>query len=452
MWMDAGACVRRLAVELPAHLDHDLHDHQQEDARNVVCVVVEAEVLVTAMALAVDLARGQHPVARVAGEKIAAARALRMEQSLAAGELLLELRDVLQRRTAHDAPLRAVPPAEGDDALVVAEQDPGLARAGLRREIGLPAHETVGSLVEPPSEVRHLPRRNRLREDRLGEAVDLQEEHTGHVGRERGLSATGRPPHDPAVVRVVDLVERGGAHDLHEREHERDHHSVPEAHRDAGEDPGSEESDDPVQQEREEAEREERERKRQPQRERPEDGVQKGDECDECEPGPEAVDRESVERLFEQQQHGCLRRPQGSGEKETPRPRSPNCHPLKLPGRRRRAASSRGGDAARGPPRQPAHVRRKIVVRVVMLALTAVSLYLLAPSLLSIFSSWPELRHLQPAWFALAVAFEALSYLSLWSLQRIALRTRSWFAVGTSQLAAGAAGSLMRGGGGGAAR
>jgi len=92
-------------------------------------------------------------------------------------------------------------------------------------------------------------------------------------------------------------------------------------------------------------------------------------------------------------------------------------------------------------------VRRKIVVRVVMLALTAVSLYLLAPSLLSIFSSWPELRHLQPAWFALAVAFEALSYLSLWSLQRIALRTRSWFAVGTSQLAAGAAGSIMPGGG-----
>ena len=33
------------------------------------------------------------------------------------------------------------------------------------------------------------------------------------------------------------------------------------------------------------------------------------------------------------------------------------------------------------------------------------------------------------------------------SLQRIALRTRSWFAVGTSQLAAGAAGSIMPGGG-----
>jgi uncharacterized protein (TIRG00374 family) len=91
--------------------------------------------------------------------------------------------------------------------------------------------------------------------------------------------------------------------------------------------------------------------------------------------------------------------------------------------------------------------RRKIVVRVVLLAVAGVSIYLLAPSLLQTFSSWPQLREAKPWWFALAVGFEAMSYVSLWTLQRIAFRTRSWFAVGTSQLAAGAAGSVVPGGG-----
>jgi uncharacterized membrane protein YbhN (UPF0104 family) len=91
--------------------------------------------------------------------------------------------------------------------------------------------------------------------------------------------------------------------------------------------------------------------------------------------------------------------------------------------------------------------RRKIVMRVGLLAVAGISIYLLAPSLLEIFSSWPKLRTAKPGWFALAVGFEAASYLALWTLQRIALRTRSWFAVGTSQLAAGAAGSVVPGGG-----
>src|SRR4051794_842673 len=92
-------------------------------------------------------------------------------------------------------------------------------------------------------------------------------------------------------------------------------------------------------------------------------------------------------------------------------------------------------------------MRRRIIVRAVLLIATAVSVYMLAPSLLEVFSSWPKLRGANPWWFAGAVAFEALSYVSLWTLQRVALRTRSWFAIGTSQLAAGAAGSVIPGGG-----
>jgi uncharacterized protein (TIRG00374 family) len=86
------------------------------------------------------------------------------------------------------------------------------------------------------------------------------------------------------------------------------------------------------------------------------------------------------------------------------------------------------------------------VFRGALLLATAISLYLLAPALLSVFSSWPELRHLQPAWLAGALLFEAFSFVSMWELWRIALRTPSWFAVGTAQLAGNSMGSLIPGG------
>ncbi len=103
-----------------------------------------------------------------------------------------------------------------------------------------------------------------------------------------------------------------------------------------------------------------------------------------------------------------------------------------------------------GPnPAVEQHPRTKwsYVFRGALLLATAISLYLLAPALLSVFSSWPELRHLQPAWLAGALLFEAFSFVSLWELQRIALRTPSWFAVGTAQLAGNSMGSLIPGGG-----
>lgn len=89
---------------------------------------------------------------------------------------------------------------------------------------------------------------------------------------------------------------------------------------------------------------------------------------------------------------------------------------------------------------------RTIATRVVLLAVASVSFYLLAPSLLAVFSSWPKLRDLSPLWLGVALMFECLSYVALWSLQRIAFRTSSWFAVGTSQLASSAAGSIIPGG------
>jgi uncharacterized protein (TIRG00374 family) len=95
------------------------------------------------------------------------------------------------------------------------------------------------------------------------------------------------------------------------------------------------------------------------------------------------------------------------------------------------------------------HVRRnvwRVVFRVLVLLATAVSLYLLFPSLVDVFTQWRSLGDLNPWWILLAVVFEAASITALWEVQRIALRTPSWFAVGTAQLAGNAAGTVIPGG------
>lgn len=86
-------------------------------------------------------------------------------------------------------------------------------------------------------------------------------------------------------------------------------------------------------------------------------------------------------------------------------------------------------------------------MRALLLAAAGVSLYLLFPTLIETFSSWPQLRSLSPWWLLGGIGFEAASFVALWSLQRVALHTRSWYAVATSQLAANAAGQVIPGGG-----
>jgi uncharacterized protein (TIRG00374 family) len=88
----------------------------------------------------------------------------------------------------------------------------------------------------------------------------------------------------------------------------------------------------------------------------------------------------------------------------------------------------------------------RMIFRALLLLATAVSLYLLFPSLVDVFTQWRALADLDPWWLLLAVLFEVTSVTALWELQRIALRTPSWYAVGTAQLAGNAAGSVIPGG------
>jgi uncharacterized protein (TIRG00374 family) len=79
--------------------------------------------------------------------------------------------------------------------------------------------------------------------------------------------------------------------------------------------------------------------------------------------------------------------------------------------------------------------------------LGGVSLYLVLPSLLSVFGSWRSLAHLDWPFAILALACEIASYVCLWEVDRIALGTRAWFPVAAAQLTGFSAGHALPGGG-----
>jgi len=89
---------------------------------------------------------------------------------------------------------------------------------------------------------------------------------------------------------------------------------------------------------------------------------------------------------------------------------------------------------------------KRIAGRTLFLLVAFASLYLLWPSLTEVFTSWRSLFEMQPGWFGGAILVEAASFVAIWQLQRIALQTKSWYAVGTSQLAGNALGRVIPGG------
>ena len=87
-----------------------------------------------------------------------------------------------------------------------------------------------------------------------------------------------------------------------------------------------------------------------------------------------------------------------------------------------------------------------IVRRLLLLGLTAGSLYLLAPALTQVFGAFPEVADLSPLWFLAMVVLQAGSYACMWAIQRLALRTDRWGPIVTSQLASNAFGRVVPGG------
>ena len=82
-----------------------------------------------------------------------------------------------------------------------------------------------------------------------------------------------------------------------------------------------------------------------------------------------------------------------------------------------------------------------------LVVISGISLYVFLPSLLAVASSWRALRHVNWLFAALALVSEAASFVCLWELDRVALRTRAWFPVAAAQLSGNVAGRLLPGGG-----
>jgi hypothetical protein len=106
-----------------------------------------------------------------------------------------------------------------------------------------------------------------------------------------------------------------------------------------------------------------------------------------------------------------------------------------------------GADHQQREPRVAPWKRGDLIRRGVLLLVTGICLYVLAPGLLELLSSWPHLGQVGIGWLALMIVLEVGSFASLWLLQRIALRAERWGPVITSQLAGNAFGRIVPGGG-----
>ncbi|MCB0991446.1 MAG: flippase-like domain-containing protein [Acidimicrobiales bacterium] len=84
--------------------------------------------------------------------------------------------------------------------------------------------------------------------------------------------------------------------------------------------------------------------------------------------------------------------------------------------------------------------------RVMMLIVSAIALYLVAPSLTEVMQAWPRLSNIAPGWFALMLGAQIISFAAVWYLQRLAFRDAGWFELITSQLASNAFSRVVPGG------
>jgi uncharacterized protein (TIRG00374 family) len=87
-----------------------------------------------------------------------------------------------------------------------------------------------------------------------------------------------------------------------------------------------------------------------------------------------------------------------------------------------------------------------LVKRGVLLAVTGISLYLLAPALLEVFGAFDRLDDFNPLWYVAMVGLQIGSYACIWGVQQIATRAARIGPVVTSQLASNAFGRVVPGG------
>ena len=106
------------------------------------------------------------------------------------------------------------------------------------------------------------------------------------------------------------------------------------------------------------------------------------------------------------------------------------------------AAKAAAIDAVQVPP----PTWQTVVKRALPVAVAGAAIYLVLPALIKVLGEWPRLSTLNPVWFTVALAAELIAFTCNFALQRLALRTRGWFAVVTAGLAGNAVTNSLPGG------
>jgi hypothetical protein len=84
--------------------------------------------------------------------------------------------------------------------------------------------------------------------------------------------------------------------------------------------------------------------------------------------------------------------------------------------------------------------------RSIWFAVGGVSIYLVIPSVIDVFSSWPELERLRSGSLVIMSGLMLASLASLWVLLSLCLHTREWKLMAMSQLASSAVARIVPGG------
>ena len=94
----------------------------------------------------------------------------------------------------------------------------------------------------------------------------------------------------------------------------------------------------------------------------------------------------------------------------------------------------------------PARPRVVSPGRIIALLIALIGFYVVWPSLVGVFGSFRELRHVNPGWFPVMVALETASFFCIWALIGLCLRSKRYFLIGTSQLAGNSISRVLPGG------
>ena len=358
----AAAVAARLHVAPPLarggdQLEHDLPREQHDGAGDVRAVGQERAVAGVRRPLLGEPADGHQGALGLARQQVAAARSAGDEPD-AARVPALELGAVVGVRAADHPRGFLLDPAERGDVLVRAEQDAGLAGAGLRRQVGLPLDQLVTLVREPARHRRRRAVADRAPQHRQRQAVDLEEHDPRHVGLDHRPAAPGDAPGDPQRVLGVVVDARDDRDRRPDRgRDERDEQRVEGAGdvQRLGRDLRRDQQHHRIEGEHEQEP--DRDRERQPQRrhDRRQHRVQHGHDRRDDDRVQEPVDVGARDKARGEQQRDGRREP---GEQQ---PQRPQPWPLRAPGERRGALRHRAAAASASLPLKNSSARRVFV-------------------------------------------------------------------------------------------